>query len=74
MGTTGHAFMHAGHRFQYVLALGDRSFSADVTCDGKALHHFSSPFNGYGADQAAVLEVCKRLVEEAIRENMIRWH
>lgn len=54
MGTTGHAFVHAGHRFQYVLAVGDRSFSADVTCDGKALHHFSSPFNGYESGHSKV--------------------
>ena len=74
MATTGHAFVHDGHRFQYVLVMGHRSLSAAVTCDGRALHQFPSPFNAYGADSAAVLEVCKRLVEEAIRKNMIRWH
>lgn len=74
MTTTGHLFEHEGHRFRYTLTVDHRSFSADVTCDGKALNPFVSPFNGQGASDDKVMEVCKRLVETSIKDNWIRWH
>ena len=55
MVTTGHAFVYAGHRFQYVLALADRSFSAEVTCDGGAPHRFTSSLNAYAPDRKSVV-------------------
>jgi len=73
MVTTGHAFVYAGHRFQYVLALADRSFSAEVTCDGGAPHRFTSSLNAYAPSTDSVMAACKRLVEDAIRDKVISW-
>ncbi|ULU23428.1 hypothetical protein DYST_00324 [Dyella terrae] len=73
MATTGHAFVHAGHRFYYVLVVADRSFSAEVTCDGGSRHRFTSPLNSYALSTDSVMDVCKRLVENAIRDKVISW-
>ncbi|RDS86675.1 hypothetical protein [Dyella psychrodurans] len=74
MATTGHLFEHAGHRFYYTLTIDHQGLSAHVTCDGKALNRFHSPFSGHGASHDKVLMTCKRLVEVSIRENRIKWH